>query len=43
MDELVCINNQPVLPELIEYIVKEPEIETNKVVFRTIRLYKDIE
>lgn len=42
MDQLVCINNQPLLPELIEYIVKEPEIEVNKVVFRTIRLYKDM-
>jgi len=41
MDKLICIEHQPLLPELFEYIVKEKDIDVNKVVFRTIRLYKD--
>ncbi len=41
MDQYIGINNQPLLPELLEYTVKEKDIDVNKVVFRTIRLYKD--
>jgi len=41
MDKLICIGHQPLLPELMEYIVKEKDIDVNKVVFRTIRIYKD--
>ncbi len=41
MDKLICIEHQPLLPELFEYTVKEKDIDVNKVVFRTIRIYKD--
>lgn len=41
MDRLVCIDNQPLLPEQIEYTVDDNGIEVNKIVFRTVKIYKD--
>ncbi|MBK5720147.1 hypothetical protein JGH11_04600 [Dysgonomonas sp. Marseille-P4677] len=41
MDELVFIDGQYLLPEQLEYTIKEDGVRINKVEFRTVRLYWD--